>query len=262
MFSVLDLRWGVTEQESRNGKVLEICIDEIKRTRPYFIGLVGDRYGWVPEEDEIARNRNLEAKYPWIRDCLQKKYSITEIEMQYGALENECETDAFFFVKKSRRKARHSGTDEEASKLQRLKELIFRKAGEGKCKARNYSSLKELGRLVYDDLMRMIDMRFPEEAAPDRRKLFFLKQEVFLNTLRENYIDNCKRTATLEDDMNFYQLAVVKGESGCGKSALPANSFLGPEVRTVRTCVDETVNSVRELISLFLFGLGDEGCGT
>lgn len=262
LFSVLDLRWGVTEQESKSGKVLEICIDEIKRTRPYFIGLLGDRYGWIPEEDEIARNRNLEAKYPWIRDCLQKKYSITEIEMQYGALENECETDAFFFVKKSRRKTRRPGTDEEASKLKRLKELIFRKADEGKCKASNYSSLKELGRLVYDDLMQMIDMRFPEEAAPDRRKQFFLKQEIFLNTLRENYIDNCERTATLEDDMNFHQLVVVKGESGCGKSALLANAFLGPKIKTVRTCVDETVNSISELISLFLFGLGDEGCGT
>ena len=58
-FTVLDLRWGITESESKTGKVIEICIDEINRTRPFFIGLVGDRYGWIPDEEEMRRNRHL-----------------------------------------------------------------------------------------------------------------------------------------------------------------------------------------------------------
>ena len=46
----LDLRWGVTEEESKTGKVIEICLDEIRNSRPFFIGLVGNRYGWCPDQ--------------------------------------------------------------------------------------------------------------------------------------------------------------------------------------------------------------------
>ena len=42
----LDLRWGITKEESENGKVLEICLNEIDHSRPFFIGLLGDRYGF------------------------------------------------------------------------------------------------------------------------------------------------------------------------------------------------------------------------
>jgi hypothetical protein len=46
----VDLRWGITDEATAEGKVLPICLEEIKRCRPYFIGLLGERYGWVPEE--------------------------------------------------------------------------------------------------------------------------------------------------------------------------------------------------------------------
>jgi len=49
----VDLRWGV-ELGGADGKqakellVLKVCLDEIRRSRPFLIGLVGDRYGWTP----------------------------------------------------------------------------------------------------------------------------------------------------------------------------------------------------------------------
>jgi len=48
-FAEVDLRWGITEEESKRGQVLPICLEEIKRCKPYFIGLLGERYGWVPD---------------------------------------------------------------------------------------------------------------------------------------------------------------------------------------------------------------------
>src|SRR5882724_510034 len=45
----VDLRWGVTDEQAAEGKVLPICLGEIKRCHPYFICLLGERYGWVPE---------------------------------------------------------------------------------------------------------------------------------------------------------------------------------------------------------------------
>ena len=49
-WSEVDLRWGVTDKQKAEGDVLPICLAEIERTRPYFIGLIGERYGWVPDE--------------------------------------------------------------------------------------------------------------------------------------------------------------------------------------------------------------------
>ena len=47
----VDLRWGVTDEQAAEGKVLPICLEEIKRCRPYFIGLLG-------EHGYSERNRN------------------------------------------------------------------------------------------------------------------------------------------------------------------------------------------------------------
>jgi hypothetical protein len=45
----VDLRWGITDEASAEGKVLPLRLSEIQRCG-WFIGLLGDRYGWVPEE--------------------------------------------------------------------------------------------------------------------------------------------------------------------------------------------------------------------
>jgi len=47
----IDLRWGVTQKEAEDGKVLDICLDEVDACRPFFVGLLGHRYGWVSEGD-------------------------------------------------------------------------------------------------------------------------------------------------------------------------------------------------------------------
>jgi hypothetical protein len=47
-------RRGGTARKGQ-GKVLPICLAEIDRARPFFIGLIGDRYGWVPNPDQFDR---------------------------------------------------------------------------------------------------------------------------------------------------------------------------------------------------------------
>jgi hypothetical protein len=49
-WSAVDLRWGITQEEAAEGKILPICLEEIQRCRPFFVGLLGECYGWVPEE--------------------------------------------------------------------------------------------------------------------------------------------------------------------------------------------------------------------
>ena len=43
-FIPIDLRWGITEEESRNAAVLSACLEEVDNSRPYFIAILGDRY--------------------------------------------------------------------------------------------------------------------------------------------------------------------------------------------------------------------------
>jgi len=64
----VDLRWGVSEEDSEGGKALDICLDEIDSCRPYFLGLLGHRYGFTPSGE---------------------RYSITAQEIYHGVLHNE-----------------------------------------------------------------------------------------------------------------------------------------------------------------------------
>jgi hypothetical protein len=52
-FQAIDLRWGVTSEASLDQQAVAICLEEVDRClaatrRPYFILLLGDRYGWRP----------------------------------------------------------------------------------------------------------------------------------------------------------------------------------------------------------------------
>ena len=53
------LRWGVdtasvkVKEEERETTVFKVCLEEIERCKPFFIGLLGDRYGWVPPKTSI-----------------------------------------------------------------------------------------------------------------------------------------------------------------------------------------------------------------
>ncbi|MGE3802765.1 MAG: DUF4062 domain-containing protein, partial [Candidatus Kapaibacterium sp.] len=38
-FTEIDLRWGITAEEAEKGEVARICLQEIDKCRPYFIGL-------------------------------------------------------------------------------------------------------------------------------------------------------------------------------------------------------------------------------
>lgn len=83
-----DLRWGVNSigmnEEESTAKVLQVCFDEIDNAHPFFIAILGDRYGWIPDSDVVT-------------DCVQHKThvdgiigkSVTEMEILYSTYEKE-----------------------------------------------------------------------------------------------------------------------------------------------------------------------------
>ena len=58
-FTEVDLRWGLTDEDVVLGQVIRTCLEEIDRCRPYFIEIVGERYGYVPELAGIYENSNI-----------------------------------------------------------------------------------------------------------------------------------------------------------------------------------------------------------
>ncbi len=62
----VDLRWGITEEQGTRRETLKLCLDEIRACRPYFIGLHGERYGWVPDGEAFTHDRLDERLYAYL----------------------------------------------------------------------------------------------------------------------------------------------------------------------------------------------------
>lgn len=43
----------MTEEEAEREGALSICLKEIERCRPFFVCLLGERFGWIPPPEEI-----------------------------------------------------------------------------------------------------------------------------------------------------------------------------------------------------------------
>jgi tetratricopeptide (TPR) repeat protein len=95
----VDLRWGVDtssiiDESERETKVLQVCLEEIKRCRPFFIGLLGDRYGWIPPEKRMKEAIRTEANLTH-----KKGKSVTALEIEFGVLasEEQLNRSVFYF---------------------------------------------------------------------------------------------------------------------------------------------------------------------
>lgn len=149
----VDLRWGITEEEAHSGRVLELCLKEIDRSLPFFIGLVGDRYGWCPHEKEVSLNPALTPEE--IFKDLRDRLSITEIEMRYGALRNPLMVHGLFYLKSSQGEER----------AEKLKQTIRETNG---ITWRNYDNCSTndngLNKLVYYDLKKLVDTLYSDHT--------------------------------------------------------------------------------------------------
>jgi hypothetical protein len=82
----IDLRWGVetrtvAEEHAKELLILKVCLAEIERSRPFLIGLLGDRYGWTPSPARIAAAAQ---EMGFAVDPAGK--SVTALEIEYGLL--------------------------------------------------------------------------------------------------------------------------------------------------------------------------------
>ena len=99
-FYPIDLRWGIQEKDSKNGLVMSTCLEQIDESRPFFIGVLGSRYGWIPTQQEVDKMRaSVEKQRAWVVGKVNERASITEIEMEYGVLRNHKIAHACFLMR-------------------------------------------------------------------------------------------------------------------------------------------------------------------
>lgn len=89
-FQVVDLRIGINtenmDESQSESFVLDSCFQNIDSARPFFIGLLGERYGWIPSSKrwEAIMNRLDKEKRCLLEGGNEK--SVTELEILYGAI--------------------------------------------------------------------------------------------------------------------------------------------------------------------------------
>jgi len=222
----VDLRWGVTEEQASEGKVLPICLEEIKRCRPYFIGILGERYGWVP--DTISQD--LIDHEPWLKTHLT--HSVTELEILQGVLNDPNIAEHAFFYFRDPQYLNHlpkdvvssdfiSEDEESKTKLLRLKDRIEKS---GFPLRKDYPDPIALSEFVLQDFTRIINTLYPPEENIDALSRDALDHEAYARSRAEIYIGRQEYF----DALNAHAIGngpplVVLGESGSGKSALLSN---------------------------------------
>jgi nephrocystin-3 len=224
----VDLRWGVTDEQKAEGKVLPICLEEIKRCRPYFIGLLGERYGWIPD----AIPPEVIEREPWLTEHVHGRKSVTELEILHGVLNNpDMAKHAFFYFRDpayvqslppDRKKDFATEDSGSTEKLKNLKDRIRKSHFPVREK---YHDPKALGDLVLAHLTAVIDTLWPEGSQLDPLDREAMDHEAYAQSRERVYIGRPEYFAKLDAhaEGSGDQPLVILGESGCGKSALLAN---------------------------------------
>ena len=223
----VDLRWGVTQQESEQGKVIGICLAEIERCRPYFIGMLGERYGWTPGQTDYPAELFEREQFGWIRDH-QGNASVTELEILHGVLNGKkMEGRAFFYFRDPAwsRAQNEPGfvcdTPEEEQKLSNLKQRIRDSRFPV---VENLADPRAIAQQIEADLWSLIEEQFPQLDQPDALERESLKHRAYRQSRQGVYLGGEAYIQQLEEWIKAGESKIlITGQSGSGKSALIAN---------------------------------------
>lgn len=225
-FTEIDLRWGITEEEGTLGRIIRTCLEEIDRCRPFFIGILGDRYGWIPDSNAIQKDAELLRNYPWIEEAAAEGASIVEMEFAYGALMEGYRSNHALFYRRN-----PAAGHQESGDQQKLDALVCRATNAGYSIA-DFTTPMELAEMVRRDLLAIIDKRWPKVQALATLQAERNAHEAFAVTRRYAYIAIpsyihqvllwLQRDAEQPHGAEQSPLVIV-GASGSGKSSLVAH---------------------------------------
>lgn len=226
-FTEIDLRWGLTDEHVALGQVVRICLDEVDRCRPFFIGITGSRYGFVPTLDDIRNDPETLERYRWVEKAMQLGRSITEMETLYALVDDElvgsdidrqpADRARFYFRQTETDDRRES--DEERTALAAYRQRIRA----GGCPVETFSTPEELGRAISSALREIIATDFADAHPRSPLEIERSRHVAFSLDRRRAYIPNGSALARLDDHaLSEDPPLVLFAESGSGKSSLLA----------------------------------------
>ena len=248
-FQLVDLRVGINttslSEEEKENHVLNVCFNNIEQSRPFFIALLGDRYGWIPSDqrwEAVFQRLNLEQQHLLSNS---KGKSVTEMEILYGAIGNEGQhiDHSVFMVRSNKSYAnmpaevRKKFKDENEQQLKSLKQNIeliaTRKQEEANVcyydlewdeKENKFIHLDDFETKLFDRLTDVIDQ---EIAQIDEEEKTWQGQETRNMLLQTSYAaQNSVITSFTEQAISLLDQGqnqiLVCGSSGAGKSVIAA----------------------------------------
>jgi hypothetical protein len=233
----VDLRWGVTEEQVKQNRVVEICLDEIDNCRPFFIGLLGERFGMASANYEVPD----QSKFAWVNGF--RHQSLTALEIRHAILNNlNTNMRASFYFRDLRnledipadmRKDFLPASPTEKKRINELKKEIRRSGVPVETYHCNYDhvesdrkvrfkGLESFGEKVLENLWQAIREEFSNEwTRIDTVGEENFYQEIFAEESAMGFIG---RHEVLKNLAKFIEtpgkpLLVVSGIGGIGKSA-------------------------------------------
>ena len=218
LFSVVDLRWGITEEETKQGKITELCLRELDNCHPYFLGLVGKRYGTIPQED----SENFFDEYKKLFFGNNKGKSYTELEFLWNATsEGYKDFSSIFFIS-------DISVDDYNSSESEIKEFHYRTVelyGQENV-FDNISAIENLGEKIFARLKTYVD-------SVVGNKCYSLIECLELGNLRQAKQickTGFKQQRYLQIIDNYIKSGgkpiLIHSQEGYGKSSLLAHTYL------------------------------------
>lgn len=224
-FLEIDLRWGITEQQAQQGSVIDVCLQAIERCHPFFIGLIGSRYGWIPTVADISSYSWLIEKYPHLQESFDQQLSITEIEIKHGVLrKGKDQPIAFFYFRDEQSTSKDYREDEASEEHLKLLKLKADVKSNVVATIRDYFSLQQLEEQVKTDLIAYINAVFPLGPQLSNLEKQRIEHAAFARSRMKVYVGDHELLDQLSRLVDYPAPPIlISGQSGSGKSALLAN---------------------------------------
>jgi tetratricopeptide (TPR) repeat protein len=235
--TLVDLRWGLTDEKAELGGSLLTCLREVEKSRPYFIGMLGERYGWTPERESLQAHLHESPLAKQIHAWLDEGESITAMEMRHGVFDCPEEPPrAYFYLRTETLTQKLQEADAdcrdvyfEADPAVREKQQHLRArvregalAGEKKWHLHDYDDLDHFEEQLKADLLAELDRRFPEEKVQDTWALAERAHRVYAKDRLAVYIEPTDFIDTAFETLTREHRLVLTGPSGMGKSSAVA----------------------------------------
>lgn len=117
-FFDVDLRWGVPAKDA-NGETAnswEYCRQWINRFEPFFVCILGQRYGWEPEPEQLKDLDDRQRQQA-------KKRSITDMEVRHAVLNDRRKRRSYFYLREDEAPASASEFVDPPPLTDKLKQL-------------------------------------------------------------------------------------------------------------------------------------------